>query len=232
MVHSSAANAARRGDMARILYSRASPYGAKVRMAARYVGYEALSVQIDTFNPEPEFLSRNPLGKIPVLITDDGRNIADSRVIVRFLDRISGGRLFPEGEGERLAAEQMESLADGISDCLQAIMSERRFRPEAKRHEPWIDWHWSKVTRCLDGLAAAPPFPAAPHAGHIALPATLGYLSVRFEGTWEASREGLVAWARRFDSARPELAGLLPQTPVVTPSPLSAAAADAGEPSR
>jgi glutathione S-transferase len=46
----------------------------------------------------------------------------------------------PEDEAERLAAEQMESLAEGISDCLQAIMSERRFRPEAKRHAPWIDW--------------------------------------------------------------------------------------------
>jgi glutathione S-transferase len=129
--------------VASILYSRASPYGAKARMAARYVGYDAVSVQIDTFNPEPEFLARNPLGKIPVLVADDGQSIADSRVIVRFLDRISGGRLFPAGQAERLGAEQLESLADGVSDCLQAIMSERRFRPEAKRHEPWIDWPWS-----------------------------------------------------------------------------------------
>jgi glutathione S-transferase len=213
--------------VASILYSRASPYGAKARMAARYVGFAASSVQIDTFNPEPEFLARNPLGKIPVLINDDGRNIADSRVIVRFLDRASGGRLFPAGEAERLAAEQLESLADGISDCLQAIISERRFRPEAKRHEPWIDWQWSKVTRSLDVLAAAPPsFQTGLHAGHIALRAMLGYLAVRFAGTWEAGREGLLAWARRFDTAYPELADLLPQTPLVTPSPLSATGSD------
>jgi glutathione S-transferase len=65
------------------------------------------------------------------------------------------------------------------------------------------------------------------HAGHIALRAMLGYLAVRFEGTWEGGREELVAWARGFDAAYPELAALLPQTPLVTPSPLSATGSDA-----
>jgi glutathione S-transferase len=67
-----------------------------------------------------------------VLITDEGYNVSDSRFIVQPLDRISEGRLFPQAPEQRLAAEQLESLADGISDRLQAIMSERRFRPEEK----------------------------------------------------------------------------------------------------
>jgi hypothetical protein len=80
------------------------------------------------------------------------------------------------------------------------------------------------VTRTLDVLAASPPsFETGLHAGHIALRAMCGYLAVRFEGTWEDGREGLMAWTRRFDAAYPELVELLPQAPIVTPSPLSAA---------
>ncbi|MGV6874089.1 glutathione S-transferase family protein [Pseudochelatococcus sp. B33] len=210
--------------MATILYSRASPYGAKARMAARFAEYEAQAVLVDTFNPEPDFLKRNPLGKIPVLTSDDGRDIYDSRVITQFLDGHSGGKLFPRDDAERLAALHLESLADGISDCLQAIMSEHRFRPDEKKHAPWIDWLWSKVERSLDVLAGEPPaFERGLHAGHIALRAMLGYLAVRFAGQWEKGREDLAAWAKNFDAAYPQLAELLPQTPVVTPSALSEA---------
>jgi glutathione S-transferase len=198
--------------MPTILFSKASPYAAKVRMAARYVGYEADAVQTDTWTPTPEFLEANPLGKIPVLITADGRTILDSRVIMLFLDRWSGGKLFPSDPEARLAAEMLEARADGIADCLQAIMFERRYRPEERIHEPWIDRQWAKASRALDWLDREPPdLSLGLNAGHIALRGTVGYLAVRFEGAWEADRPRLVDWLERFDKAHPLLAELRPR---------------------
>ena len=64
--------------MPKILFSSPSPYSAKARMAATHAGYAFDSVAVDT-GQEPDLLiSANPLGKIPVLLTDDGRAVLDS----------------------------------------------------------------------------------------------------------------------------------------------------------
>ena len=54
----------------KILYSPASPYSAKVRMAARHLGIAVEEVKTDTNAAPAELLDNNPLGKIPVLIRD------------------------------------------------------------------------------------------------------------------------------------------------------------------
>lgn len=194
-----------------LLYSRLSPYAAKARIAAAHVGYPARSELTDTWQPPPEFLDANPLGKVPVLLFDDGSALHDSRVILRFLDEWSGGRLYPADREKRLAVEQLEALCDGICDCMQAIMSEKRFRPEDKIHPPWIEWQWSKVRRALERLEADIPEPAGEvNAAHAALRGMLGYLSIRFEGQWEQDRPRLVDWVKRFDTAFPHLAACAP----------------------
>ncbi len=197
--------------MPRILYSSASPYSAKVRMAAAYAGIACEAVTVDT-NVDPALLiDANPLGKIPVLITDDGEAVFDSRVITQYLNRISGNTLFPRNAAKRLEAERLEALADGIADCLLAHVYERRFRPEERIHQPWLERQWSKVERSLDHLVAnTPKIPAKITAGHIALRALIGYLALRFAGKWEKGRSKLVRWAKKFDEKFPELATCLP----------------------
>jgi glutathione S-transferase len=197
--------------MPKILYSPPSPYSAKVQMAARHAGIEYEGVTVDT-NADPAILlANNPLGKIPVFVPDEGPGIYDSRVIVQHLNRLSGNALYPRNAEKRTDAERMEALADGIADCLLAHVYERRMRPEDKIHQPWLDRQWSKVVRALDALNDNPPkLPKKIHAGHIALRATLGYLSLRFGGQWERGRSKLVRWAKRFDEAHPDLVDLLP----------------------
>ena len=84
--------------MNRILYSAASPYSAKVLMAATHAGVPFEAVLVDT-NAEPAFLmDANPLGKIPVFI-DAGADVAvfDSRAITQHINRLSGGgAVFPK----------------------------------------------------------------------------------------------------------------------------------------
>lgn len=198
--------------MAVVYYSPASPYSAKVRLAAAWCEIPVESKTVDTNAEPPELLKANPLGKIPVLITDDGDSIYDSRTIMQHLNRISGNALYPRNADKRLEAERLEALADGLCDCLLAHVYERRMRPEEKVHQPWLDKQWSKAERALDLLAENPPkLTKKAHGGQIALRAALGYLALRFGGQWEKGRSKLTRWAKRFDERFPELAALLPK---------------------
>ena len=197
--------------MAVILYAPASPYSAKARIAAAWCGIDAEARIVDTSAPPAELLAANPLGKIPVLITDEGDAIFDSRVITQYLNRQSGGALFPRKADRRLQAERLEALADGICDCLLAHIYEQRKRPTEKIHQPWLDAQWLKVSRGLDALEAAPPkLGRKADGGQIALRVMLAYLALRFEGRWERGRPKLRRWAKRFDERFPALAALLP----------------------
>ena len=60
-------------------------------------------------------------------------------------------------------------------------------------------------------MANTPKLPAKINAGHIALRATLGYMTLRFGGKWEKGRSKLTRWAKKFDEKFPELAELLPK---------------------
>ena len=180
-------------------------------MAAAYAGVPLEAVAMETSSPTEEFLKANPLGKIPVLVDDDGQSIFDSRAITQYLNRQSGNKLFPRNPAKRTDAERLEALADGIADCALAHVYERRSRPEEIVHQPWLDKQWTKVARALDMLNAAPPkLGRKIHGGHIALRAVLGYLELRFAGKWEKGRGKLKRWAARFDEKFPELKSLLP----------------------
>ena len=197
--------------MPKILISPSSPYSAKVRMAARYAGFAFESVAVDTTAEPAQLISSNPLGKIPVLITDDGEAVFDSRAITQYVNRETRNALFPRNAAKRLEAERLEALADGICDCLLAHVYERRSRPEEKVHQEWLEKQWAKAIRALDTLNANPPkLPKKITAGQIALRACLGYLALRFPGKWERGRAKLVRWAKRFDEKFPELVEFVP----------------------
>ncbi len=198
----------------KILYSPASPYSAKVRMAAQYSGYDAAAMSVVVVTgDEPELLvGNNPLGKIPTLITDDGQAIFDSRAIMQFLNRESDGKLYPEEHAARTEAEVLEALADGITDTLVAQIYEQRFRPAEIVHQPWLDTQWRKSARGLDHLQANPPSLAnGLNGGHMSLVAMAGYLALRFEGRFEERWPWIKQFQAEFAEAYPELVAFIPR---------------------
>jgi hypothetical protein len=73
--------------------SPASPFGRKVRIAISLLGFDD-QTRIEPADPtdfSDSLRRQNPLGKIPVLIAEDGTVYYDSRVIVDFLDERAGG---------------------------------------------------------------------------------------------------------------------------------------------
>ncbi|MGV2129732.1 glutathione S-transferase [Agrobacterium vitis] len=188
----------------KLLYAPASPYSSKVRMAARATGITLEEIKVDTNANPSELIDNNPLGKIPTLITDEGQAIYDSRAIMQYLNRISDGGLYPKKDEKRTEAEVLEALCDGITDCLLAIVYEKRLHPPEKIYQPYIDRQWEKVTRGLDYLEAhMPKMGKKLNGGHFSMAGLLGYLMLRFPGEWENGHVALTEWpvlfAKKFD---------------------------------
>src|SRR3954451_24159569 len=95
-----------------------SPYGRKVRIVLEEKGipYEYLRARPST--PDSPVPEHNPLAKIPVLITDSGKAVYDSPVIVDYLDGLKPQpRLIPTDVEERVDVKRWEALGDGITDA-------------------------------------------------------------------------------------------------------------------
>lgn len=135
----------------KLLGSHASPYARKVRAFAIEKGlvlsFEAANPMADD-SSVPAF---NPLGKVPVLVLDDGRSLYDSRVIVEYLDGLGAGPpLIPADD--RIEVRCLEALADGVLDAGVLIRLES-LRPQAERSAAWIERQSDKVRRGLAALA-------------------------------------------------------------------------------
>ena len=64
-----------------------SPFGRKVQIALSVLGFDDVKLEpTDTMDTRDPVREQNPLGKIPVLIGDDGTAYYDSRVILEYLD--------------------------------------------------------------------------------------------------------------------------------------------------
>lgn len=196
--------------------SAPSPFGRKVKIAAVLCGIHLDVEQADTNNPADSLRQQNPLGKIPVLLRDEGGPLYDSRVILEYLDTAAGGGVILPKSGEpRFAALTTQALADGLMDAALLQVYEARFRPAEIRSDTWLDHQAGKVTRALALFEAAPPqraeVTAAADVGEIALACALGYLDLRFAGSWRADHPALVAWLDAFAARVPAFEATRPK---------------------
>jgi glutathione S-transferase len=97
----------------------------------------------------PQF---NPLGKIPVIVRDDGRPLYDSPVIVEYADGIGAGpKLIPDEFADRIEVRRWEALGDGITEATVLINHDYR-NPADKRQSP--EWYEKQNKKIVRGLAA------------------------------------------------------------------------------
>ena len=188
----------------------ASPFGRKVRIAASLLGMtDDIKVEdADTMDANDSVRRQNPVGKIPVLILDNGSTLFDSRVIVEYLDhRAGGGKIIPAEPKARFAVLRLQALADGMTDAQILIVYEGRFRPPEHHVQKWTDYQADKIKRGLTALEADPPsLDPLPNVGQIALACFLGHRDLRFGGDWRAAHPKLVTWLDRFAAKVPAFA--------------------------
>ena len=102
----------------KLIIAKPSPFARKVRIVLHEKGMK-FEEQVDLpWNPDSLVSDINPLGKVPVLIPDDGNAIYDSSVIIEYLETLSNEpKLIPTEPIRRVRVRQIEALADGIADA-------------------------------------------------------------------------------------------------------------------
>lgn len=172
--------------MLKLIASRTSPYARKVRVVLAEKKVECQVIEAAAYAPDSPVHAWNPLGKLPVLILDDGTHLYDSRVIVEYIDLVSPvSRLIPEPARQRIAVKKWEALADGVSDAAATIMLERK-RPANQQSEEWIARQRRKVDEGVAEFARelgerAWCYGEAFSLADIAVGCALGYLDLRLK---------------------------------------------------
>ena len=188
----------------KLIGSSTSPFVRKARIALAEKRIEYEFVLINPFDPAAQLTDWNPLGKVPVLLTDDGASIYDSSVIVEYLDTVSPvGKLISEPGRQRVHVKRWEALADGLLDAATAVVLEHR-RPAKQQSAEWIERYHQKVEAALRVAAhdlgervwcAGDSYSLA----DIALGCALGYLDFRFAShPWRPGHPRLTAWYEPF----------------------------------
>jgi glutathione S-transferase len=200
----------------KLVIAKPSPYARKARVALieKRIPFETV---IDVpWNPGTEAPSFNPLGKIPVLVLDDGRVVHDSKVIVEYLETLEQPpRLIPTDPLLRVAHKQIEATADGICDAVVLLVLERARAPGLQSTD-WIARQLGKVkagTKALAGELGGRQWFVGAELGlaDIAVGCMLGYLDLRLpEFGWRSRYPNLVGFAERI-FARPSFAATIPE---------------------
>jgi len=199
-----------------LFYSPTSPYVRKVSVVAIETGQwdriERIAKVVSPVARDAGVAARNPLGKVPTLITAAGEALYDSRVICEYLDSLHGGaKMFPASGPARFAALTQQALADGLLDAALLVRYEGFMRPEDRRWADWTAGQTTKMTASLDEMnRLAPGLGDRLDIGTISFGCALGYIDFRFGAlNWRGTRPALAAWAEKFN-ARPSMQATVP----------------------
>ncbi len=190
----------------RLIVATPSPFARKVRVALLEKGIAFEAIIDNPWQPDTHIGTRNPLGKVPALILDDGTVLHDSKVIVEYLETL--GRppiLIPSEPGQRVAHKQIEALADGVCDATVLIVLERARAPQ-RQSQDWIARQLRKVEQGTAELARLlgdrSAFGDAPIGlAEIATGCALGYLQLRLpEFDWAGRHPNLLQLFRTLQT--------------------------------
>lgn len=199
----------------KLIGSLTSPFVRKVRVVLAEKGLSCEFVLDVPWSPDTHVPEFNPLGKVPVLVLDDGSTLFDSRVIVEYLDGVSANvALVPADPKARIRAKRWEALADGVCDAAATALMESR-RPDGEKSPGWIVRQRGKVDLGLQAMAKDLGEGAwcggdAMNLADVATGCALGYLAFRFPDIdWRSSHPNLAALYGKL-MARPSFIDTVP----------------------
>jgi glutathione S-transferase len=190
----------------KLIFSAASPFVRKVRIAAIELGLidriEFVPTTVAPGTPNEEYSKITPVKKLPVLILDNGEVVLDSYVIVEYLDELAGGgKLIPASGPLRWKIKTDHSLLQGMLDSMLLCRYEGMVRPKELFWKAWADDHWS---RAWNGMALFEQEASAMLArpldiAQIGLTCVLGYADFRFADCgWRKAYPNLDAFHQKM----------------------------------
>lgn len=184
--------------------SDTSPYVRKVRVVIAEKKIDCEWILERPADSGGRFRELNPLGKIPVLETDDGNVIYDSPVIAEYLDSLSAPQLIPASGKARWQVQTLHALGDGMMDATVARMLEQR-KPEDKQTVTVVSKQEGKVADALfslNGVVAINKFLVDDSfsMADVAIGTALSYIDFRYAHNWRSQYPALAEWAESIFS--------------------------------
>ncbi|MFT3930866.1 MAG: glutathione S-transferase [Spongiibacteraceae bacterium] len=200
----------------KLIGSLTSPFVRKIRIALieKNIPFElVIDPPMEAGTNVPNY---NPLGKIPVLIADDGSIWYDSDLLIEYLEvNYPQVPLLPQDRGAALPVRQTLKLIDGIADAGVLIYLEKR-RAAEKQDPAWVARQRGKIERGLAALDTMAKAKSYLHnntftAADIALGCIVLWLDFRLpEIQWRAQFPALVALTENL-CARTSFSQTIPQ---------------------
>ncbi|MDX1485453.1 MAG: glutathione S-transferase N-terminal domain-containing protein, partial [Alphaproteobacteria bacterium] len=102
----------------KLYYAPTSPYVRMVRIAALERGVDGDIELVEARAEGNDTEDRNPLNKVPTLITDAGEVLIESKLICQYIDSLGdGAELYPRDVAARRRVLQHEALIHGVLDA-------------------------------------------------------------------------------------------------------------------
>lgn len=194
-----------------IYFSPFSPYVRKCLVVGHELGLNDRITLLDSnahpVNRDAHLIAKNPLGKVPTFVTDDGQILYDSRVICEYLNDVAGGTLLPATGKARWTTLTLQALAEGMLDAALLARYEDVARPEAIR---WPEWRAAQLDKAETALASLDAdislLQDRVDLGSLTLGCALWYFDLRFpDYAWRTRFANVAAWSAEF-ARRPSMA--------------------------
>ena len=193
----------------KLLYQTHSPYARQVLVLAHEIGLadrlEVVHHETSPTRRNEAVFAVNPLGKVPVLVLDDGLALFDSAVICDYLDSLHGGRrLIPPSGPARALALRLQAVAHGVVDAGGAVRQETERRPAPYRYPAMRDGQARKLIAAYDFLEPDSALDGPLDIGQIALASALSWIEFRNLPGFRTGHPRLADWYDRF-AKRPSM---------------------------
>ena len=136
----------------KLVGSYTSPFVRKLSILLLEKGITFEFINELPYNADNGVAQFNPLGKVPVLVTEEGECWSDSPIIAEYIELMNvAPAMLPRDPLESLRVRKIEALADGIMDAGLVSVREQA-RPAAQQSEDELLRQREKINRSLDVL--------------------------------------------------------------------------------
>ena len=119
-------------------------------LSIKGVAFESIPVNLLTGEQSSaEHRARNPIGRVPALVLEDGRTLGESVAIFEWLEEtIPSPALYPRDPWQRARTRQLVEIINAAVQPLQNIAVLKKLSPESSEQRAWAA-HFNEI-----GLAA------------------------------------------------------------------------------
>ncbi len=188
--------------------TKRSPFARKVRIMAIEKNISLDLIDQDLVNKSPELVAANPLGKIPVLLLDNGETLIDSPVICEYLEHLKPEPVFIP-KANRFQILHLAAVGDGITEAALTIYMEKMRHPDSF-NKPLVENQEKAIPRVYTYLESQMDILSQVNLASVSVAAAIGYVNLRVPQLGPQHYSPVIQkWYEQF-SQRPSMVQTIP----------------------